>query len=288
MLLEAFAKINWSLDIVGVRNDGYHLLDMIMQPVSLSDEIVLEPASDLSISTDGLYHSPADETNLAFRAARALSLTAGIMDGVHIHIRKTIPVGAGMGGGSADAAAVLFGLNRLWQIGLSQTELEKVGLTIGADVPFCLHGGLVRTTGIGETISEFTCKNKWWMLVLQPCQGLSTREIFSSWRSENVRHPDNDLILHGLCTGNLGLVRQSMSNVLEPVSSERCPQIREAVNALNAAGASLSAMTGSGSAVFGVFQFRSEAVKAREKLLKRWPVIHLCHTQSESIRILEE
>ena len=288
MLLEAFAKINWSLDITGVREDGYHLMDMVMQPVSISDEVSLIPAQDLSITTDGFPRSPADSSNLAFRAAEALRLAAGIQAGVRIHIHKRIPMGAGMGGGSADAAAVLFGLNRLWNLGLSQQELENIGLTIGADVPFCLRGGLARTTGIGETITAFPCKCNWWMLVFQPCRGLSTREIFSAWNPDHVSRPDNDLVLDALRTGNLDLLARGISNVLEPVSSARCPQIRNAVDALLASGAGISAMTGSGSAVFGVFRSRREAEKALKQLNTKWPVIHLCHTQADSIRITEE
>ena len=125
MILEAFAKINWSLDITGTREDGYHLMDMIMQPVSLADDIVLTPSDDFEITTDGYPRSRADRTNLAMRAALALKETTGFSGGAHIHVHKRIPMGAGLGGGSADAAAVLFGLNRIWDLGLTGEELEK-------------------------------------------------------------------------------------------------------------------------------------------------------------------
>ena len=288
MQLEAFAKINWSLDITGVREDGYHLMDMVMQPVSLSDEIILTPASDLFITTDGFPRSPADASNLAWRAADALRRAVGITDGVRIHVHKRIPSGAGMGGGSADAAAVLFGLNRLWHLSISPPELEAIGLTIGADVPFCLRGGLTRTTGIGEIMTDHPCKTNWWMLVFQPCRGLSTRDIFEAWKPENVLHPDSNLVLEALRTGNLELLGSSIANVLEPVSAVRCPQIQDAVASLIRSGARAAAMTGSGSAVFGVFRSRQDAVKARSILTSKWSHIHLCHTQSDSIRITEE
>lgn len=288
MLLEAFAKINWSLDIVGVRSDGYHLMDMVMQPVSIADEITLTPSAGLTVSSDGFPRIPTDDSNLALRAAKALQRAVNISSGARIHVRKRIPVGAGMGGGSADAAAVLFGLNRMWKTGLSPSDLESIGLSVGADVPFCLRGGLARTTGIGEIITEYPCKTNWWMLVLQPCRGLSTREIFSSWNPDKTRRPNNESVLEDLKTGNLDSLGCHIANVLEPVSAARCPQIREAVESLICCGARAAAMTGSGSAVFGVFRSRPEAEAARTKIMKRWSGVHLCHTQHDSIRISEE
>ena len=288
MRLEAFAKINWSLDIVGVREDGYHLMDMVMQPVSLADEITLLPSREMAISTGGSPRSRADETNLAMRAAAALKHASGIRENVSIHVHKRIPIGAGMGGGSADAAAVLFGLNCLWRAGFSGEELEKIGLTLGADVPFCLRGGLTRTTGIGEIMENRPCKSNFWLLVFQPCRGLSTKEIFTAWHQDEVVHPDTVSVLSALETGSPELLGQSIGNVLEPVSAARCPEIREAKEALLREGARAAAMTGSGSAVFGLFRTRQDALKASEPLSRRWKNIHFCHTQSDSIRIVEE
>ena len=150
MIIKAFAKINWSLDITGVRPDGYHLMDMIMQPVSICDEITLVPGEGLSIETSGFPPSAANASNLAYRAADLLRNHCGVKSGVHISLYKNIPMGAGLGGGSADAAGVLYGLNRLWNLHLPQEELEHLGLMLGADVPFCLRGGLTRTRGIGD------------------------------------------------------------------------------------------------------------------------------------------
>ena len=288
MRLEAFAKINWSLDIIGIREDGYHLMDMIMQPVSLADEIVLTPADNMEITTDGYPRSRADKTNLAMRAALELKGSAGYSGGVRIHVHKRIPMGAGLGGGSADAAAVLCGLNRLWNLGLTGDELEKTGLRLGADVPFMIRGGLARVRGIGELIEPRPCRNNYWMLIFQPCRGLSTREIFESWNPDCVRHPDTESALHALECGNLIQLSDSIGNVLEPVSSSRCPEIGEAVHSLLASGARLASMTGSGSAVFGVFSSGTEAEKAAAVLSKRWKHIHICHSQTDSVRISEE
>ena len=289
MLLKAFAKINWSLDITGVRPDGYHIMDMVMQPVSLADDITLTPAPDLSIFTDGYPPCRADSSNLAWRAADLLRNTFGINKGIHIALYKRIPVGAGLGGGSADAAAVLYGLNRLWDLSIPQTRLESLSLSLGADVPFCLHGGLVRTGGIGEVLEDHSFRTSYWLLVIQPCKALSTRQIFSSWTSsDNHQHPGTDTVLKALEEGNPILLSSSIGNVLEPVSAAACPEIRQAITALQSAGAFAAQMTGSGSAVFGAFRSGVQAEKAYHALSGKYRTIHLCHTQNDSIRIVEE
>ena len=289
MLVKAFAKINWSLDITGVRPDGYHLMDMVMQPVSLADEIELVPAAGISIFTDGNPPSRADSSNLAWRAADLLRRECGVRDGVRISLHKAIPMGAGLGGGSADAAAVLYGLNRMWRLGLSAQRLEELGLSLGADVPFCLRGGLVRTRGIGELLEDRVCGINYWLLVFQPCRALSTREIFEGFHaSESLRRPDTVQVLSALSSGNALKLACAIGNVLESVSAARCPEIPEAVSLLKSSGAFAAQMTGSGSAVFGVFRSRALAEKAKSTLSSRYRLIHLCHTQSDSIRIMEE
>ena len=289
MILDAFAKINWSLDITGVREDGYHLMDMIMQPVSLSDEITLSAASSLSISTGGWPPSRADETNLAYRAALRLREVTGYTGGAHIHVHKQIPIGAGMGGGSTDAAAVLIGLNRLWNTGLSSSDLEKTGLSLGADVPFFIRGGLTRTRGIGENLENHDCLYNYWLVVIQPCPGLSTAQVFSLWHQNiPLRRPDTDKALHGLETGDLSMLCGHLGNVLQPVSESLRPEISAACEALSVQHAVFSGMTGSGSAVFGVFRSSSEAKQAFQKLSREYKTIFLCHTQHDSVRIMQE
>ena len=289
MILEAYAKINWSLDITGVREDGYHYMDMLMQPVSLADEITLTPAPSLGITTSGWPRSRADQTNLAYRAAAALQNAAGCSAGAGIHVHKRIPVGAGMGGGSADAAAVLFGLNLLWKTGLTREELEQVGLTLGADVPFCIRGGLSRTRGIGEVLESRQNLYSYWLVVIQPCPGLSTAQVFSLWHdSDAFTRPKTDAALRALETGDLPLLCRSVSNVLQPVSESLRPEIARACEDLVGAGALRSLMTGSGSAVFGVFRSAAAARNAFQKLSPRYRTIFLCHTQHDSLRITEE
>ena len=224
MILEAYAKINWSLDITGVREDGYHLMDMIMQPVSLSDEIILEPASSLSITTGGWPPSRADETNLAYRAALALKYETGYNGGARIHVQKKIPIGAGMGGGSTDAAAVLYGLNRMWNTELSAPDLERIGLALGADVPFFIRGGLARSGGIGEKLESLPCSMFYPLLVLQPESGLSTGAVFKAYHEKECTvGPSNELAQQAIFSGQVAELSASFKNVLEPVSRTICP-----------------------------------------------------------------
>ena len=287
MRVEARAKINWSLDITGQREDGYHLMDMLMQPVTLSDTVELAPAEALRLTVSGTPAIPADERNLAWRAAAALREFTGYVGGASIHVTKRIPAGAGMGGGSADAAAVLAGLNRLWGLHLPQGELERIGLTLGADVPFCLRGGLTRTTGIGEVMQALPCSESYELVVVQPCEGLSTGAVFRAYHElEQVTRPDTDAARAALARGDLALLARSLSNVLQPVSEALRPEIREAVAALRDCGAAVALMTGSGSAVFGVFA-GTEADGAYEALRLRWERTWRCRTCQESL-VIEE
>lgn len=289
MRIEARAKINWTLDITGQRPDGYHLMDMLMQSVTLSDEVILTPADDLTLTTGGSPLLVADEKHLALRAARALQRHTGCSKGAAIHVEKRIPVGAGMGGGSADAAAVLAGLNRLWGTGLSQAELEAIGLTLGADVPFCLRGGLTRTMGIGEVMEDLPCLRQYALVVIQPCEGLSTKEIFTAYHEGVVDfRPDNAAAAAALANGDAAALAAAMANVMQPVSVQRRPEIAQAIQALRDCGAFAAQMTGSGSAVIGAFDAESTALAAFEMLNKRWERTFLCRTCMESLVIDDE
>ncbi len=289
MRLTARAKINWTLDIVGQRADGYHLMDMLMQPVTLADDVVLLPADEITLTTGGSPLLPADEKHLAWRAAMALKRHTGYPGGAAIHVEKRIPVGAGMGGGSADAAAVLVGLNRLWGLNLPTEALEAVGLTLGADVPFCVRGGLTRTTGIGEIMEDLPCGKTWPLVVIQPCEGLSTKEIFTAYHEGVVdARPDNDAAAAALACGDATALSAAMANVMQPVSEQRRPGIGEAIRALEECGAFAARMTGSGSAVFGAFEDTALATKAYETLRARWERTFLCETCMESVVFEDE
>lgn len=284
MRIAARAKINWTLDIVGKREDGYHLMDMLMQPISLADDITLLPQEELTLSVSGFPRVNPGPENLALRAAVLLKQATGYTGGASIHVHKRIPVGAGMGGGSADAAGVLAGLNRLWGAGLTQAELETLGLQLGADVPFCLRGGLQRAQGVGELLTPLPCGGLYWLVVIQPCPGLSTKEVFSRFSLEACEgKPDTQGAAEALAQGDWRRLCSCLGNVLQAVSAELRPEISEAITALRAKGAAGAWMTGSGSAVFGLFTSAPAARAAAQSLRPRWRSTCMSHTCMESI-----
>lgn len=288
MRLEARAKINWTLDILGQRPDGYHLLDMLMQPITLCDEITLTPAETITMTASGTPWIEPDEHNLAFRAAAALKQAAGYEGGAAIHVHKRIPSGAGLGGGSADAAGVLAGLNRLWGLGLDQVRLEAIGLTLGADVPFCLRGGLARVGGIGEAMTELPGAPAWPVVIIQPCEGLATGEVFRAYHAaRQVQRPDTEAAKAALLRQDLAALMPALGNALESVSCALRPEIGQAIDALTAHGAACARMSGSGSAVFGVFADEQTARAACEVLSQRWQRTFLCATCADSVAVIE-
>lgn len=285
MHVVARAKINWTLDIVGKREDGYHLMDMLMQPVELADELTLEKTENgLTLTVSGYPRVKAGPDNLALRAAQALQAQTGYRGGASIHLHKRIPVGAGLGGGSADAAGVLAGLNRLWETGLTQQELEALGLRLGADVPFCLRGGLQRAQGVGEKLTPMACGGLFWLVILQPCPGLSTREVFGRFHLDaRENRPDTQAAATALAAGDWRGLCRSLGNVLQGVSAELRPEIGEGIAALREHGAAGAWMTGSGSAVFGLFTRAQVAREAQQELHQRWRSCFMTHTCQESV-----
>ena len=290
--IQARAKINWTLDVVGTLPNGYHDLDMLMQSVTLCDRLTIEDAPEctLSVRIQGGY-VPADGSNLVLRAARALQEATGEMRGARMTLRKYIPVAAGMGGGSSDAAAALKGLNLLWGLGLPDERLEEIGLTIGADVPFCIRGGLQRAQGVGERLTPLPLKRPLYIVAFQPCRGLSTKEVFTALHEEGIDpadRPDNDAAQRALATGDVRLLGRSMGNVLEPVSRRLRPQLDEAIRAIEASGALGARMTGSGSAVFGVYAHAGACKRAAQLLTQAYPACRMMHTADCGVVITRE
>ena len=279
MIIRAYAKINWSLDTVGTREDGYHLLDMVMQSVSLHDTLTIEPADSLSLRVEGPRRAPEGPDNLVLRAAEALRQHAGIDAGAAIRLRKRIPSGAGLGGGSSDAAAALRGLNALWSLQYPLDTLCSIGLKIGADIPYCLHGTLCRVEGVGEIITPLPGGRIYHLVILQPCRGLSTKQVFTALGDASaLRRPDTPGVIDALQSGALSALPGVMGNTLQEISMPMRPQIRQAITALREHGARAAQMTGSGSAVFGVFASASAARTAWESLQKKYSACYLAHT----------
>lgn len=302
LCLKARAKINWTLDILGRRADGYHQMDMLMQSVRLADTLWLEESDRLTLEDAGqslrteagggeacAAPVPFDENNLAVRAARALQKAAGIENGARMRLRKAIPSGAGMGGGSADAAAALIGLNRLWNLNFSTAELERIGLTVGADVPFLVRGGLCRAEGVGEQLTSLTPAPKCWLVLWQPCDGLSTGEIFTAFDhtpSERLARPQTLRAEEALLAGDLPALAASMNNVLEGVSAAKRPQLERALHRLEELGALRAMMTGSGSVVYGLFGSEGAANAALSGLDKEKGFRTVTCTEAQGVEFI--
>ena len=255
MRLYAYAKINWTLDILGRYENGYHEMDMLMQPISLRDELLLENSDRLSLEVAGGIAVPANQDNLCLKAAKALNAYCGTAYGARIFLEKNIPTGAGLGGGSADCAAVLMGLNRLWRLNLSIGELADIAVGLGADVPFFLYGGLCRAQGVGEALCLLPIEKTYHLIVIKPAKALSTKAVFETFDLSNcLNRPNTEAALKALQEGDFMLLRASLGNVLTPVSESLCPDISRAMNTLNRHGAAVSFMTGSGNAAIGVFK----------------------------------
>ena len=266
---KAYAKLNLSLDVTGRRADGYHDLAMLMQTVSLCDELRLRFRDDGQVrANSNLRYIPGDERNLAVRAAlRYLEAAGESGQGLQIDLRKEIPVGAGMGGGSADAAAVLRGLNRLYGDRLDRRELETLAQQIGSDVAFCVAGGTALAEGRGEILTELAPMPDCWFVICKPNFSISTPELYKKLDTAPVRiHPDTAGLLAAVAAGDLKALCRRMYNVFEEIGDRRLQTVREIKGRLLDHRALGAMMTGTGSAVFGVFEEEACARAACEAL----------------------
>lgn len=271
LTISAPAKINLSLDITGKLDNGYHTLEMILQTISLSDEVVIWKTPDgVEIACDN-PDVPLDGRNICDRAARAFFRETGIQGGVKIEIRKRIPIGAGLAGGSTDAAAVLKGLNTLYETRLSQEELLALGLQCGADVPFCLTGGTCLARGIGEKLTALPVFSGVHAVLVMPEFSVSTAWVYQNYRmNDPVRRPDTKAIISAIRNRDIEKVAQGMRNVLESVTAVKYPEIEGIKRDLKASGALGSMMSGSGPSVFGLFEDEQKALRAFEMLQKQY------------------
>lgn len=266
MDLRALAKINLGLDVLGRRENGYHDVRMIMQSIYLYDNVKIEKKDEPGISlSSNLFYLPSDEGNIAYKAADMLIKEFNIKEGVEITLDKHIPVAAGMAGGSSNAAAVLFGMNKLFELGLSQQELMDRGVKLGADVPYCIMRGTVLAEGIGEELTILPAMPKCIVLIAKPPVSVSTKDIYQALDSkESIEHPDIDGILEGLEAQDLRKIASCMGNVLEDVTIPMHPEIADIKKIMLECGALNSMMSGSGPTVFGLFENRAAAKKAQE------------------------
>ena len=271
LYIRAYAKINLYLDVTGRRDDGYHLVDLVMQSVGLHDGLSISradgPNDTLSIvdaDGTGMFAGlECDERNLVIRAVNALRsgyperFPAGC--GLDIRLEKRIPSQAGLAGGSADAAAALIAVNRLLSLGLTEAELEETALSLGADVPFCVRCGTLRAEGIGEILSPLPPMPDCTLVIAKPEGSASTRDIYTAIDNEDIAHPDYERMAAALGSGNIAAVSAALANIMEPITAARVPDVSRIISDMLSSGALGSRMTGSGSAVFGIFDDRLTA-----------------------------
>lgn len=269
--LKALGKINLGLDILGRRENGYHDVKMVMQTVYLYDRVILEKKKKQGIEISAnLNFLPVNENNIAYKAADLLMKEFDIREGIHIELEKHIPVAAGMAGGSSNAAAVLFGMNRMFSLGLSEEDLKERGVTLGADVPYCIMRGTVLAEGIGEILTPLSHMPKCHILIAKPPLSASTKVVYEKFDAlENVEHPDIDGIITGLDAQDVGKIASSMGNVLEQVMLTEYPILKEMKKTMVEAGALNAMMSGSGPTVFGIFEERKKAKAAAALIRER-------------------
>lgn len=266
--LKALAKINLGLDVLGRRENGYHDVRMVMQTIYLYDNVTIRKTESKEIVVESnLFYLPNNEQNIAYKAAKLLIDEFGITSGVQITLDKHIPVEAGLAGGSSNAAAVLVGMNRLFRLGLTQEELMERGVSLGADVPYCVMRGTALAEGIGEVLTPLAPLPKCYILIAKPAISVSTKLVYEELDAKPIEHhPDIDGILQGLEEEDIEKVAMSMGNVLENVTIERYPIIAEIKEVMKQEGALNAMMSGSGPTVFGIFKEHRQARKAKEKL----------------------
>lgn len=282
MKLRCNAKINLSLDVTGKREDGYHTLESIFQSVTVYDVMTVSVQNGSGITlrcnVPGL---PRDERNLAYRAAQLMLEESGREVSVLIDLQKHIPSGAGMGGGSADAAGVLYALNDLLECGYSNEKLREIGIQLGADVPFILLGGTALAEGVGEKLTALNPLPELPLVILKGWQGISTPKAYVAIDTlEPPFHPDTAQMLRAVETQDINLLVQHCGNTFEDAVS--LPDVARAREALLADGAACAVMTGSGSAVFGIFADEQKAMDCAVKRRREFAFAQYCRTTHSS------
>lgn len=279
MEIKAYAKINLSLDVVAVREDGYHLLEMVMQTIDLYDTVHLNIKNNgIKINSNNL-NIPLDNRNLAYKAAKIFKDTFNIKEGADIYIEKNIPIEAGLAGGSSDAAAVLRGLRDVFLPNLSNEELAKIGVKIGADVPYCIYGGTALCEGIGEKITKLNSFKDQYLVLVKPDFGISTKDVYNSIdKKQIINHPNTKEIVRAVNENNLKMLCDNMINVLEIVTLDEIDELKAIKEALLKYGAMGVQMTGSGPTIFGFFSCKDAAKECYEKIKTRYNEVYINKT----------
>lgn len=266
---KAYGKINLGLDALSKRPDGYHELKMVMQTVGIYDVLTFQKnEGSIRISTDH-KELPEDKGNLIYQAAELIRETYGISEGVTITLQKNIPIAAGMAGGSSDAAAVFHGMNELFGLSMSLDDMKKLGVRIGADVPYCIMGGSALSEGIGEILTPLPAPPKAHLLIAKPDINVSTGFVFKNLQVDTLPfHPDIDGMVRSLKEGDLRGITDRMGNVLETVTMKTYPVIGRIKEEMIKQGAENALMSGSGPTVFGVYR-EEEMAKNAERIIAK-------------------
>lgn len=279
LILESHGKINLSLDVLYKREDGYHELNTIMQEIDLKDTIILkEIDKGIEIQCND-KDVPLDQKNLVYKAWEKMTDITGENRGIHITIEKQIPVASGLAGGSSNAATVLKGLNKLWDLKLSQKELMDIGLEIGADVPFCIMGGTAYARGVGEKLIKLKPFSQKMVLLANPGIPISTANVYNSLNLDSKKNNINiNQIIKFIEKGDLFNLAKNMSNTMEKVVIEKYPIIDEIKKGMIKCGALGSLMSGSGPTVFGLFDDEDKLNKCKRELERKIPKVLIAKT----------
>jgi len=266
--IDARAKINFTLDVLWKRPDGYHEVEMIMQTLSLKDHLTLELLSKrhIELTCDSVY-VPCDERNLAWKAAKIMLDEFAPDSGVKINLRKNIPIAAGLAGGSADAAAVIVGLNELLGLKISKQKLQDIGKKLGADIPFCIQGGTALAQGIGEKLTVLKPAPQMNILLYKPHFGVSTREVYNRLDVKNIKQrPATWTMVKTIEEQNVEGIAEGLCNVLETVTFDLYPELSKVKQQFKECGALGSLMSGSGPTIYGIFESERDAKKAEGRM----------------------
>lgn len=286
--LKALAKINLGLDVLRRREDGYHEVKMIMQTIGLHDDLEIRKTKTPGIQVKtNLYYLPTNENNLVYKAAKLLMDEFQIQDGVSIQLKKRIPVAAGMAGGSSDGAAVLWGINQMYGLGLSMQALMERGVRLGADVPYCIQRGTALAEGIGEKLSVLPPMPKCTILIAKPGISVSTKFVYENLHANDLKpeqHPDVDSMIEAMRQKDLGLLCSRMGNVLETVTIPAYPVINEIKRTMMDNGAIGSMMSGSGPTVFGIFDSSVAAKQAMKAVRAAKLAKQICLTTPYNVK----
>ena len=282
----ANAKINLTLDVLKKREDGYHELKMIMQTVSLADKINLRKTSGGISLKSNLKYLPTDGRNIAYAAAELFVKKAGISDGISINMKKNIPVAAGLAGGSSNAAAVLVGLNKMYDRPFTEKELLEMGGQLGSDVPFCIAGGCALCEGRGEVLTQLPDLPTTTFLIVKPPLHVSTAAVYGGFKADKLtEHPDTDGVLAAINRGDREAIAVRMFNVLETVTAKEHPVINKIKQDLIEMGAVGSVMSGSGPSVIGLFTDKKLANDAKSAMQKNHYFAFVAHTLGKNTDI---